>query len=123
MVKDILGVTIYVDDFASAYDFYAHLLGLERSMEAGENACFFRLNGNEQAIYLEGGHAAREQTADSNALSFMMVVDYAPDAFDRLKEAGVRMVHDAPQDLGDGNYWFRFYDPSGNILEMVSSEG
>ena len=44
-------------------------------------------------------------------------------AYDELKDAGVTFVHDKPQDLGGGNFWFRFYDPAGNILEIVSSGG
>ncbi len=130
MIRDILGVAIYVDDFAEAYDFYAHTLGLERSSEAGNaaddgsspNACFFRIADNPQAVYLEGGHTRHEQDADSNGLSFMLMVDSAHAAHARLTEAGVKFIHDAPQDLGGGNYWFRFYDPAGNILEIVSSE-
>src|SRR5947199_3978973 len=115
MVRDILGVTVYVDDFARAYDFYAHTLGLERSSEAGDpstgvDACFFRLADNPQAIYLEGGHERAEQRPEASALSFMLQVDSAPEAFVRLTEAGVRMVHDGPQEIGDGNFWFRFYD-------------
>lgn len=121
MIRDILGVTIYVDDFDSAYDFYAHTLGLERSQESGPNACFFRMAENPTAVYLEGGHTAREQSPDANGLSFMLMVDSAPEAFDSLKAAGVRMVDAAPQEMGEGNYWFRFYDPAGNIVEMVSS--
>jgi predicted enzyme related to lactoylglutathione lyase len=122
MVKDILGVTIYVDDFAAARDFYAHILGMEIASNAGDNACFFRIADNPNAVYLEGGHARHNNSADASGLSFMLVVDSAPEAFVRLVEAGVPMVHDAPQELGEGNYWFRFYDPAGNIVEMVSSK-
>lgn len=121
MVKDILGVAIYVDDFQTARDFYAHTLGLEIATPAGDNACFFRIAENPNAVYLEGGHARQDVPVDASQLSFMLQVDSAPEEFVRLTEAGVRMVHDAPQELGDGNFWFRFYDPAGNIVEMVSS--
>ncbi|MDP4198841.1 MAG: VOC family protein [Bacteroidota bacterium] len=128
MIKDILGVTIYVDDFERVRDFYAHTLGLEQSSDAGlaedgvsPNACFFRIADNSQAVYLEGGHTRRDANPDENGLSFMFVVDSAHATHARLTEAGVRFIHDAPQDLGQGNYWFRFYDPAGNIVEIVST--
>jgi predicted enzyme related to lactoylglutathione lyase len=121
MVKDILGVAIYVDDFETARDFYAHTLGLELATQAGPNACFFRLADNPNAVYLEGGHPRSNATENTSQLSFMLIVESAPEAFVRLTEAGVRMVHDEPQQLGEGNFWFRFYDPAGNIVEMVSS--
>ena len=123
MVRDILGVAIYVDDFESARDFYAHTLGLEIASQAGPNACFFRINDNSSAVYLEGEHPHSSVDPHASQLSFMLVVDSAPEAFVRLTEAGVRMVHDEPQQLGEGNFWFRFYDPAGNIVEMVSSSG
>jgi predicted enzyme related to lactoylglutathione lyase len=121
MIKDILGVAIYVDDFETARDFYAHTLGLELASQSGPNACFFRIADNPNAVYLEGGHPRHSVPADATQLSFMLAVDSAPEQFVRLTEAGVRMVHDTPQELGEGNFWFRFYDPAGNIVEMVSS--
>lgn len=120
-IRDIMSVCIYVDDFQRAYDFYAHTLGLERSQEMGENGCFFRLNDNDVAIYLEGGHTQKTRGVDDASLSFMLTVNSAMQAYDELKDAGVTFVHDKPQDLGGGNFWFRFYDPAGNILEIVSS--
>jgi len=123
IVRDIMSVCIYVDDYAKAYDFYAHVLGLEKSQDAGANACFFLLNDNPTAIYLEGGYSRKEQNPGANGLSFMLKVDSAYRTYEALKQAGVRCVHDKPQDLGGGNYWFRFYDPAGNIVEIVSSGG
>ncbi len=121
MIKDVMSVCIYVDDFSKAFDFYAHVLGLEKSQDAGENACFFRLNDNPMAIYLEGGHEKKTQDPKATGLAFMMVVEDAKGAYQSLKEEAVHFVHDAPQDMGEGNYWFRFYDPAGNILEIVSA--
>jgi predicted enzyme related to lactoylglutathione lyase len=121
-IKDIMSVCIYVDDFKIAYDFYSHVLGLEKSQDAGEDACFFLLNDNPMAIYLEGGYNRSDPSDRSAGVSFMMTVDSALDTYDELKEFGVRFVHEKPQMLGEGNYWFRFYDPAGNILEVVSSE-
>ena len=116
-----MSVCIYVDDFKVAVDFYSHVLGLEKSEDCGDNACFFLLSENPQAIYLEGGCRRVEHSPDSTGISFMLVVDDAVEAYEELKEMGVTFIHDKPQEMGEGNYWFRFYDPAGNILEIVSS--
>src|SRR2546421_92969 len=120
MIKDILGVCIYVDDFQRAYDFYTGVLGIEKSRDGFENSCFLRIADNPNAIYLEGGHERITLTPDSNTLSFMLMVKSAHEMYDLLKENDVRFIQDEPEEIGSGNYWFRFYDPAGNIVEIVS---
>ena len=119
--RDVMSVCIYVDEFKVAVDFYSHILGLEKSEDCGEDSCFFRLSDNPQAIYLEGGHVRVDHGAGATGVSFMLMVDSAPEAYEELREMGVTFVHDKPQDMGSGNYWFRFYDPAGNIIEIVST--
>lgn len=116
-----MSVCVYVDDFREAVDFYCHSLGLEKSKDVSDSACFLRLNDNSNAIYLEGGHVRVDHGAGATGVSFMLLVDSAIDAHHELREQGIRFVHDSPQDMGGGSHWFRLYDPAGNIIEIVSS--
>jgi hypothetical protein len=31
----------------------------------------------------------------------------------------VKIAQNEPMDMGQGDFWFQFYDPSGNILEVL----
>ena len=111
-------VSVYVDDFQTAYRFYSELLGLEKMYDMGENACFFKLGGD-WGLYLEGGHPAQELPLKSSRSTFTLSVPSAGAMYRKLRDAGVRMVQEKPTDMGQGDFWFQIYDPSGNILEVL----
>lgn len=122
---EILGVSIatcYVDDFERAYDFYANVLGLVKQFDMGADACYFRFSDSHTGLYLQGGNTPTATTADSVRASFILAVPSAHDLYAKLAAAGVPCVHDAPQDMGGGAYWFQFYDPAGNILEALQQQ-
>lgn len=111
-------VSVYVGDYAEAFTFYHEVLGLEKQMDMGEKACFFRL-GADLGLYLEGGNDPVEVKRDSTRSTFTLGVESASAMYDKLKAAGARMIHVAPMDMGEGGFWFQFCDPSGNILEIL----
>jgi predicted enzyme related to lactoylglutathione lyase len=119
-VLGIFSQAIYVDDFEKSKTFYSELFGLAITSAEGSCGCFLGVGENPQAIYLEGGHPQKQTDAAGSNVSFMMRVADARTAFNDLKGSGVRVVQPEPVHMGGGAYWFQFFDPSGNLLEMVS---
>lgn len=120
-ITGIAFVSVYVDDFQAAYAFYADLLGLEKQYDMGSNSCFFKL-GTDWGLYLEGGNNAQEVTPKSVRGTFTLSVPSAGALFTKLSEAGVSIIQQKPMDMGQGDFWFQFRDPSGNIIEALGGE-
>ena len=120
-VTSIFAQAIYVADLEQSLRFYCDLLGFTKSNSMGESGSFLALGENSRAVYLEGGHPATEPDSNRSAVSFMMCVPDVKAAFEALKSSGVQMVQSDPVDMGEGAFWFQFFDPSGNLLEIVSA--
>jgi predicted enzyme related to lactoylglutathione lyase len=120
-IRGVAFAAVYVDDFGRAYAFYSDVLGLEKLYDMGTSACFFSLP-DETGLYLQGGNTPAAYGVGTMRSAFVFAVESAGATFARLQEAGVRLIHDAPQNMGGDNYWFQFYDPSGNILEVLGPE-
>lgn len=120
-ITGIAFVSAYVDDYQAAYAFYADLLGLEKQFDMGPDSCFFKL-GSDLGLYLEGGNNAQEVTPKSVRGAFTLSVPSAGALFAKLSEAGVPIIQQKPMDMSQGNFWFQFRDPSGNILEALGGE-
>lgn len=121
----ILGIgfgSAYVDDFETCYKFYSEVLGFEKQYDMGPQSCFFKVAGD-LGFYLEGGHERRAEI-DPKSIRAAVTFDVpsASAMYEKLKNAGARMVQDAPMDMGQGNFWFQFYDPAGNILEILGAQ-
>jgi len=118
----ITGLTVacvYVDDFAAAHTFYADLLGLELQYDMGANAGYFKINET-CGLYLEGGNVRRQEVDPKSVrASFIMYVGSASAMFQKLRDAGVRTVQSELTNMGGDDYWFQFYDPAGNIIEIL----
>lgn len=122
VAPELTGIAIaacYVDDFAAAYEFYTGVLGLKKLYDLGERACCFSLGDGEQGLYLEGGCTVSAVTPKSVRASFLLRVNSASALHRRLSIAGTRCVQTAPMGMGGEDYWFQFYDPSGNLLEAL----
>jgi predicted enzyme related to lactoylglutathione lyase len=117
-VKGLAFASVYVEDFEKAYQFYANVLGLEKQYEMGSAACFFKLPDN-TGLYLQGKNKPASYAEDTMRAAFVFSVESAAATYDRLKVAGVRFIQAEPMDMGGDNYWFQFYDPAGNILEVL----
>jgi predicted enzyme related to lactoylglutathione lyase len=120
-VKGLAFASVYVDDFEKAYQFYAELLGLEKEYDMGTAACFFKLPDN-TGFYLQGKNRPASYAPDTARAAFVFSVDSTVATHERLKAAGVRFIHNEPRHMGGDNYWFQFYDPAGNILEVLGSK-
>ena len=113
---------VYVDDYAKALEFYGDILALEKSHDAEKDACFFSVGANKYGLFLAGGARARVTKPEDSHAGFLFLVESAGALFQRLKLNGVRIVQEEPMDRGEGDYWFQFHDPAGNLLEVLGGK-
>lgn len=120
MFKSINTVAIYVSDIARAKEFYTNTLGFEVTTDIPPHLCF--LKSGDMNIYLEGGKEPSDVDETSVRLSFFLVAEGSiQDVFAELKGAGVQVLQDEPDTVGDDTYTFQFKDPDENILEVSGS--
>ncbi len=120
-IKGIAFGSVYTDDIATAYKFYSEVLGLKKQFDMGDQACWFELL-DDSGLYLQGGNSKRDYAMETMRTAFVFNVPSASAMYEKLREAGVKFIHDEPIEMGPGNYWFMFYDPSGNILEVLGDK-
>jgi predicted enzyme related to lactoylglutathione lyase len=114
-------VAVYVDDYASAFAFYTDTLGLEKSFDMGPDSCYLKLT-DDVGLYLEGGNTASSAaTPETVRASFGLTAESVVAMHRKLRDAGVRLVHETPMAMGEGQAWFQCYDPAGNIIEIVGT--
>jgi catechol 2,3-dioxygenase-like lactoylglutathione lyase family enzyme len=119
MFTDVSCLAVYVTDYERAKSFYTEVLGFDVRVEPGPELCFLVSKSGEVNIYLEGGYepsAVNERTA---RLSFFLEAEESVfETYEDLKAAGLELLQDAPEQVGDDRYVFRFADPDGNIIEV-----
>ncbi len=120
-VKGIAFVSVYADSFEKAFRFYTEILGLEKEYDMGSQAAFLKL-GEDSGIYLQGGSRKMQRDEQSCRASFTLSVESAGEIFDLLKKENLRIVQDVPMDMGQGDFWFQFFDPSGNMIEILGGK-
>lgn len=111
----------YVDDYAACFEFYSGVLGLEKLYDMGDQACYFKIT-EATGFYLQGGNKRLDLPQDATRTSITFEVPSAAAMYAKLKEHDVRFVQDAPMDMGGGFFWFQFFDPSGNMLEILGGK-
>ena len=120
MFAGVRTVAVYVTQIEKAKEFYSGLLGFGVSADLGPNLCFLRSKSGQVHIYLEGGHKPSSVDDDTARLSFFLEPEKGvSETFESLKAAGVELLQEAPEEVGDDTHWFQFKDPDGNILEVA----
>jgi predicted enzyme related to lactoylglutathione lyase len=118
--KSIRALAIYVTDMGRAKKFYTEILGFQVSAELGPNLCFLESASGDIHIYLEGGNKPTSIDKKTSRLSFFLqAAKSAPETYAVLKKAGVKLLQDAPEFVGDGTLCFQFEDPDGNIINVA----
>lgn len=119
MFTDVSCLAVYVTDYERAKRFYTEVLGFEVRVELGPELCFLVSKSGEVNIYLEGGYepgSAGEQIA---RLSFFLETKKSIfETYENLKAAGVKLLQNAPEQVGDDRFVFRLADPDGNLIEV-----
>lgn len=113
--------SIYAEDYDDSFRFYNGVLGLDEFNPMGDKACFFNI-GDEQGMYLEGGHETADSGAESAKASFTFKVDSASAMFVKLKKNAVRTVQKEPMKMSEDIFWFQCFDPSDNLVEFIGGE-
>ena len=120
MFKNIGSLAIYVTDLERAKKFYNEILGFKIRAELGPTLCFLASESGDIDIYLEGGHKPSTVDNETARLSFFLRSEKsAAETYDALKQAGVTLLQDAPQRVGDDTYCFQLLDPDGNVIDVA----
>lgn len=110
-------VGLFTPNFDAMKHFYSETLGLEIVRSWDEPQIVFFAAGSTLIELVDKPDAAIDEARPAGFDHFAFHVDDVDAAFDELKEAGVRTAID-PKDFQDVRIAF-FYDPDGNMLELV----
>jgi predicted enzyme related to lactoylglutathione lyase len=122
MFTHVRALAVHVTDLERAKRFYTEVLGFELRVQVSPTLCFLNTRAPGINVYLEGGHRPSTVDRETARLGFFLQLDGPVHAaYDRLKERGVEMLTDAPEEVGDDVWTFPFADPDGNILEATGS--
>lgn len=120
MFKSIRALAIYVSDMEKAKKFYTEILGFEVSTQLSPNLCFLESKSGQIHIYLEGGNKPTSIDNRTIRLSFFLQAEKsASETYSALKTASVKILQEAPEQVGDDTSCFQFEDPDGNIIEVA----
>ena len=120
-VKGIAMVSVYAVDFQESYKFYTEVLGLVKSFDMGSVACYFQI-GENAGLYLCGENVKNVIEENTARSSFTFEVDNAFELFTGLKQLGFKVIQAEPIEMAPNQYWFVFYDPSGNLIEILGGK-
>jgi len=116
--KGVQTLAVYVTDMARSRKFYTEVLGFKVRAEVHPGLCFLASPNGKIDIYLEAVMKPATMDSGTARLSFFLETEAtAAETFAQLKAAGVRLLQDAPEEVGDGIFCFQFLDPDGNVLE------
>ncbi len=120
MFKRVRALAIYVTDLERAKKFYTEILGFMVSVELGPNLCFLESKSSEIQIYMEGGKKPVSIDNQTCRLSFFLQAEKpVSKVYAAFKAAGVKLLQEKPEFVGDDTYCFQFEDPDGNIIEVA----
>ncbi len=120
-IKGVAFISVYTDDFKKTFKFYSEVLGLKKQFDMGDMACFFAVP-DDTGLYLQGGNTHVEFTPETMRTAFVLSVPSASAMWKKLEAEGIKFIHEEPIDMGAGDFWFQFYDPAGNILEILGGK-
>jgi predicted enzyme related to lactoylglutathione lyase len=119
MFKSTRALAVYVTDLKRAKRFYTEVLGFELSVDLGPNLCFLKSKSGDINIYMEGGKKQTPVDNQTSRLSFFLQAERnASETYGSLKAAGVKLLQEAAELVGDETACFQFEDPDGNIIEV-----
>jgi len=120
MFSRISALAIYVTDLRKAKKFYTEVLGFELTAELGPKLCFLKSRSGSINIYLEGGKKQNSIDSQTCRLSFFLQAEKsASKTYATLKAAGVKLLQETPELVGDDTACFQFEDLDGNIVEVA----
>ena len=113
---------VYTNDLNKSYAFYADLLGLKDDKYKKEKNHYYCQINDKDGFFIEGGYEKSAYKDRSARASFSFKVESSSAMFNKLKNAGVRLIQDKPVKMDENIYWFQCYDPDWNIVEFLGGE-
>lgn len=110
-------VSLHVDDIARAVHFYRDIIGLYLIPESASRP-HFRLDGT-YLVLLQGKPQPALEVHNAHFPIIAFSVDDLDGAIDRLRANKVELPWGVEADARAR--WVRFYDPAGNLIELVQS--
>jgi predicted enzyme related to lactoylglutathione lyase len=121
-IKGICMANVYTHDFERAYAFYADFLGIKSDKcDKGKNHYYVPIN-DDASFFLQGGFEEKELKEKSTRSSFTFDVESAKAMYNKLKDAGYKIIQDEPMEMDEKIYWFQCLDPDGNFVEFIGGE-
>jgi catechol 2,3-dioxygenase-like lactoylglutathione lyase family enzyme len=119
MFADVSCLAVYATDYERAKHFYTEVLGFDVRVEPGPDLSFLVSKSGKINIYLEGGYGPSSVDDRTARLSFFLEAEKSIfETYEDLKAAGVELLQDAPEQVGDDRFVFRLADPDGNLIEI-----
>lgn len=110
---------IYANDAQSCLPFYEKYFNFQQKFTMDDGSCYGTIG--EIGLWIGDKYQARKTHKDDVRSAFMIEIDNAQRLFENLKADGVEIVHEKPVEMQPGVFWFMFYDPAGNILEVLGN--
>lgn len=108
---------IYVDELEANQKFYETFLGFKKQQEFRPGEIFGTLGSIN--CWMGSGYKKANTDEQSTRATVMFGVDSVGSLFNKLKEAGEKIIQDEPVEMQPGVLWLQFADPSGNIIEVL----
>ncbi|MBL7033139.1 MAG: VOC family protein [Candidatus Delongbacteria bacterium] len=112
-MNNICVLSVYVEDLAAARRFYVDTMGFEIKNEYGD--CILQLHNDGVAFLLE--QLEGDYPGQPCVIPAIKVTDLVAE-ISRLKQAGVDMLHEEPQDFPAGRF-VACRDGTGNLFEVL----
>jgi predicted enzyme related to lactoylglutathione lyase len=121
-IKGISMANVYTHDFERAYTFYADILGLKDDKYKKEKNHYYFQICKEAALFIEGGYEEVNLNEKSSRASFTFDVESVKAMYNKLKDAGYKLIQNEPMKMQENIYWFQCLDPDGNFVEFLGGE-
>jgi uncharacterized protein YndB with AHSA1/START domain/predicted enzyme related to lactoylglutathione lyase len=108
---------VYVDKIEPALAFYTKYLGFVKESVMEDGSCLGK--AGPVTLWIGPNFQKSKVNEDSVRTSIMYHIDSIFPLFQSLKSEGVKTIQDTPIEMKNGQFWFQFIDPAGNILEAL----
>ncbi len=119
-VTGLATAAVYVTDFREGLSFYESVLGFKKLRDMGPTGCWGKIG--DLGLYIGGGAAPVKVAIGDQQVTLVFAVDDIGTFHDLAMTAGITFDKELLP-LGDEkSFWFRFRDPSGNLLEAAGEK-
>ncbi|MBL7975486.1 MAG: hypothetical protein JNJ85_11275 [Candidatus Kapabacteria bacterium] len=112
---------VFASNYADSFRFYHELLELSDVVTMNEHSCYFVIN-EKVGIYLIGGYQLPARNPECVGTTFAFEVTSVQQMFNKMRDAGIQLLHSDLVQMTDIDFWFQCLDPSGNIIEFIGKK-